>query len=604
MLRTSEEVTLPNLKVYGVALVVALALIVVSLFALGRPGTPNLSDTPVSFTGSRAAADMRSITTLFPQRVAGSDADNRAGIWLVEQFDGLGLETHVQGFPATVDGKDVALQNVWAVAKGETPGTILVIANRDTPPLATQGANDNASGVAVLLELARAFTVTAHDRSIIFLATTGDAYGALGSRQFLQDYGSVDDLVAVIALRELATRERSGIGVDGWSTTPRTAPPWLWLLSGPASRVYANDKALLPGVASQIIRLAAPTSSGSQGPFVAEGIPGITISADGPSVAPQNDTLDSVSSETLRKAGSAVQSMILSLDAGPLPDAGSGGTIFLTRQRTLPGGALALILAAFLLPLLAVTVDLFAHCRRERVRLRPALLRAALHLAPWLIVVVIVYLANLVGLLPQSPGAVIPPGSPVVDEPRYLRVVLLLALLLLVYAYAVAVERRMARGVQTDPRATILVAHVSLVAIAAMALLVNPYSVLLVLPAAVLWPLARPGGWPRSILPAYLGLIMIPIVLVYYATRMEIGWNVWWYFLLLMETRTIPAVVVLFGVFFLSTAGTLAHALHERGQRTEDFVWKDAGTQGPSTERRRGEPRRLVNARLPRRRHS
>ncbi len=66
---------------------------------------------------------------------------------------------------------------------------------------------------------------------------------------------------------------------------------------------------------------------------------------------------------------------------------------------------------------------LHARCRRERVQLRPALLRAALHLVPWLIVVAIVYLANLVGLLPQSPGAVIPPGSPVVDEPRYLRVV-------------------------------------------------------------------------------------------------------------------------------------------------------------------------------------
>jgi hypothetical protein len=585
-------------------LAVALALVVVALFALGRPGTPKLSDKPVSFDGALAAADMRSIATQFPQRVAGSDADNRAGIWLVAQFDRLGLETHAQGFPATVDGKDVALQNVWAVAKGGAQGTILVIANRDTPPLATQGANDNASGVAALLELARASTVTAHDRSIVFLATTGDAYGALGARQFLQGYGSADDLIAVIVLRKVATRERSGIGVDGWSTTPNAAPPWMWLLSGPAARVYANDKALLPGVASQIISLAAPTSPGSQGPFVAEGIPGITISADGPSVAAQNDTLDSVSNETLRRVGSAVQSMILTLDGGPLPEAGSGGTIFLTRQRTLPGGALALILAAFLLPLLAVTVDLFAHCRRGRVQLRPALVRAALRLAPWLTVVAVIYLANLVGLLPQSPGAVIPPGSPVVDEPRYLRVLLLLVLLMLVYAYAVAVERRLARGVRIDPRATILAAHVSLVAIAVVALLVNPYSVLLVLPAALLWPLARPGGWPRSILPAYLGLIMVPIVLVYFAAQLEVGWKVWWYFLLMMETRTIPAVVVLIGVFFLSTAGTLAHALHERDQRTEDLGWSNAGSQEPSAERRRREPRRLAGARLPRRRQN
>jgi hypothetical protein len=590
--------------VYRVALAVALALVVVALFALGRPGTPKLNDKPVSFDGQRAAADMRSIATQFPQRVAGSDADNRAGIWLVDQFDQLGLETHVQGFPATVGGKDVAMQNVWAIVKGAGPGTILVIANRDTPPLATQGANDNASGVAALLELARASAATAHDRSVIFLATTGDALGALGARKFLEEYGAADDLIAVIALREIATQERSGIGLDGWSTTPKAAPPWLWLLSAPAARVYANDRALLPGVVGQIIHLAAPTSSGSQGPFVDKGIPGITITADGADVAAQNDILDNVSNETLTKVGSAVQSMILTIDSSSLPDAQSGGTIFLTRQRTLPGGALTLILVAFLLPLLAVTVDLFAHCRRERVHLRPAILRAALHLAPWLIVVVIIYFANLIGLLPQSPGAVIPPESPLVDSPRYVHVVLLVALLLVVYVYAVAVERRVERQVATDPRATILVAHLSLVAIALVALLVNPYSALFVLPAAMLWPLARPGGWMRSILPAYLGLVMIPIVLVYFAAQVEVGWNVWWYFLLLVETRTIPVVVVLFGGLFFSTAGMLAHALHERGESAEELGWGAVEPQPRARARRRREPRALSRDRLPRRRHS
>ncbi|MFA4966414.1 MAG: M28 family peptidase, partial [Thermoleophilia bacterium] len=145
----------------------AIIIIVVTLFTLGRPGTPKLSGEPVSFDGTRAAADLRTLVEQFPLRVAGSDPDNRAAIWVDQQFKQAGLETHIEGFPATVNGKEVALQNVWAVSPGESQGSILLIANRDTPPLATQGANDNGSGTATLLELARAFTVTAHDHDII-----------------------------------------------------------------------------------------------------------------------------------------------------------------------------------------------------------------------------------------------------------------------------------------------------------------------------------------------------------------------------------------------------------------------------------------------------
>ena len=271
--------------------------------------------------------------------------------------------------------------------------------------------------------------------------------------------------------------------------------------------------------------------------------------------------------------------MLMAVDGTSEPGAQSGGTIFLTRKATLPGGALAGILAALLLPLVAIAVDLFAHCRRGRVRLRPAFVRAGLHLAPWLVLIAIVYFANLVGLLPHSPDAVIPPDSRLADTPRYLRVVVLVALMLLAYFYAVAVERRLERRFATDARATIFVSHLLLVLIALLLLLVNPYTVLLILPAAILWPLARPGGWARSILPVYLGLLMVPVPLIYYALQLDIGWKVWWYFFLLFENRTIPAAAVLLAALFFSTAGVLAHTLHERGLAPGALSW-------PAVERR------------------
>jgi len=587
--------------------VVAAVLVIVALFTLGNPGTPKLSQDPPSFDGELAYGYLKTIVEDYPQRVAGSDPDNRLGIWVEQQFKQYGLETHIDGFAATVNGEAVALQNVWGVSKGSTRGTIMILANRDVPPLATQGAGDNASGLAALLALVEAFTVTAHEHTLIFLCTTGDAYGALGARQFVEDH-QTDDLYAVIALRDVAKRDSEGVGLDGWSSEPRAAPPWLWLLTSPAARRDANMEAEQPTVAAQVLRLAVPTSAGSQGPFVAAGVPAITVSAAGPSAPAPNDTLDTVSSETLTKVGTTVQNMLMAVDGTSEPGAPSGGTIFLTHKATLPGGSLAAILGALLLPLAAVALDLFAHCRRARVRLRPAFVRAGLHLAPWLVLIAIVYVSNLLGLLPHSPDAVIPPDSRLAANPRYLRVVVLIALMVLAYAYAVAVERRLERRVATDPRATTFVSHLMLAIIALLTLLADPYAVLLVLPAAILWPLARPGGWARSILPVYLGLIMVPVPLIYYALQLDTGWGVWWYFFLLFENRTIPAAAVLLAAFFFSTAGVLAHTLHERGLapgalswpaidrrapgRVSDAEWGPASEADPRRPRRGGRVRR------------
>ena len=554
------------------AWVVAAVLVVVALFTLGNADTPKLSLEPPSFDGEAAYADLLTIVEDFPQRVAGTDPDNRMGIWVEQQFRAMGLETHIDSFAATVNGKDVALQNVWAISKGRTQGTIMVLADRGNPPLATQGAGDNASGVAAMLAIAEAFTVTAHEHSIIFLCTTGDAFGGLGANEFVQVH-QTDDLYAVLALRDVAKRDSPGIGLNGWSAEPKTAPPWLWLLSAPAAKRDSNMEAKLPTVAAQILRLAVPTGAGSQGPFVANGVPAITVSAAGPSASARDDTIDAVSKETLTKVGTTAQNMVMAVDGTNAPGAPSGGTIFLTHKATLPGGALAAILAALLLPVVAVTVDLYAHCRRSRIRVRSAFVRAGLHLAPWLVLIAIVYFANLVGLLPHSPDAVILPDSRLAATPRYLRVIVLVALMLLAYAYAVAVERRLERRIATDARATILVSHLLLVLIALLLLLVNPYAALLVLPAAILWPLARPGGWARSILPVYLGLLMVPVPIIYYAIQLDVGWKVWWYFFLLFENRTIPAVAVLLAALFFSTAGVLAHTLHERGMAPGALSW-------------------------------
>ena len=89
---------------------------------------------------------------------------------------------------------EVQLANLVATALGRSTDTIVVMAHRDDTGR-RPGANDNASGTAALVELARGYARA--DRSaaggrrpthtIVFLSTDGGAYGHLGAARFAVD---------------------------------------------------------------------------------------------------------------------------------------------------------------------------------------------------------------------------------------------------------------------------------------------------------------------------------------------------------------------------------------------------------------------------------
>ncbi|HJW76602.1 MAG TPA: M28 family peptidase, partial [Thermoleophilia bacterium] len=267
---------MPNLRIYRRAWIVPAVIALLTLLLLHSPDAPPVSDQPTSFEGERALADARTLALRFPGRTPGSEADARSAIWLVERLKELGLQPHIETFAATVDGRTVALQNIWAVSPGKTQGAIVVLANRDSPPLDTQGADDNASGVAMVLELARVFTVTAHAHPIVFLWTDGDAYGSIGSDAFVARHPELR-IIAVVALRRVGAADMTRLALDGWSAAPRVAPPWLWLLASSSQRTVAGLWTPLPSPFTQVLHLAAPVGSGSQGPFVAAGAAAVSL---------------------------------------------------------------------------------------------------------------------------------------------------------------------------------------------------------------------------------------------------------------------------------------------------------------------------------------
>ncbi len=87
-------------------------------------------------------------------------------------------------------------QNVVATLQGieSGAGVIIVGAHYDAtaidtnPRLLAPGANDNATGVAALLELARLMHQTPHRATIIFVAFSAEEIGRIGSIHFVDEY--------------------------------------------------------------------------------------------------------------------------------------------------------------------------------------------------------------------------------------------------------------------------------------------------------------------------------------------------------------------------------------------------------------------------------
>jgi hypothetical protein len=119
--------------------------------------------------------------------------------WIFNEFKRIGggaLEISFDDFPANINGITTNQRNVIAVlpGTGDHPGVFVLMAHYDSrssdPNNGTAfapGADDNGSGVALLLELARLISSRSWNQTIIFAAFAAEEQGTFGSRHFVQD---------------------------------------------------------------------------------------------------------------------------------------------------------------------------------------------------------------------------------------------------------------------------------------------------------------------------------------------------------------------------------------------------------------------------------
>lgn len=156
----------------------------------------------------------------FGPRYPGSDAHELTKKYLIAELEKYAKSVETQEFTQNVRNSKLHLTNIIAEFNGQDGETIMLAAHWDTRPIADHdpdpekrdtpiiGANDGASGVAVLLEIARVLSLKSPKKRVLIVLFDGEDYGkgiyemVLGSRYFADhmnnwkpDWGILLDMI-------------------------------------------------------------------------------------------------------------------------------------------------------------------------------------------------------------------------------------------------------------------------------------------------------------------------------------------------------------------------------------------------------------------------
>ncbi|MSO46497.1 MAG: M28 family peptidase [Thermoleophilia bacterium] len=457
------------------------------LVSVRTPAGPSATLTVApSFDGIHAAAYARELAELAPDRAPGTLTAKQAADKVAGSLaEASGETVQRSSFRAPgARGVDVTMENLWVVESGVSDEAVVVLANRDdvTPG---PGLNDNATGTAAIVELARDLSGVERARTLVLASTDGGTVGQAGNQHLLnQLYAAGLRPVAVVSLAAI------GSGTDvlpirfaglGGVRTPET------LLRGLEESIASQPAAGEASPASpiaQVLDLIAPvTPAGAQVPFLDAGIAAIQLGDGDGGVG-----VAAIDEGRLGAVGAAVGTLLVRLDAEPRPSPPSGVYVAVSG-RVIPGRAIALLAIALLVGPLFAAGRVLLRGRPSRAGWSAALIVAAIGTVPGIATVLIARATDLAGAIDTPPGS---------GWPRAGLVAVLLVIAAGVITVALAVYLLRYRF-----RAPLPLVAAPVIGLGAAVLLLagSPASVLIAVPALWVWALiARPVAFvPRAV---------------------------------------------------------------------------------------------------------
>jgi Zn-dependent M28 family amino/carboxypeptidase len=186
--------------------------------------------TPAAANGQIAHQHLAALADDIGARIAGSPEEAEAARYIRTAFDSLGYETQVQpfSFKGEIDGKKISgdSANVIAIKEGLTDREIIIGAHYDSVDDG-DGADDNASGVAVLLEAAAMIRNIQTPYTLRFIAFGAEETGLNGSYYYVEQMSKaeIDNTLDMINLDSLVAGDIAYVYGD--AGTPHSLRDWI-----------------------------------------------------------------------------------------------------------------------------------------------------------------------------------------------------------------------------------------------------------------------------------------------------------------------------------------------------------------------------------------
>jgi putative aminopeptidase FrvX len=300
-------------------------LVLIAIFGiLAIPGllysktnlTPISKESSGGFSGAAAYEQVKYLVQKIGPRPAGSKSELKAAQYISYVLNQNGWKVREQPFSKVVVREPSVLQreqqvelinsqNIIAELPGTRPETIVVAAHYDSANLNAPGAVDNASGVGVLLELARVLSKEPHEETYQLIFFGAEEYGLLGSKF----YTSQADLSAV---RWMLNVDMVGTPLEIDVAGKRSAPPELIRQVA----ALAGESQIPFHLSRDFILMTRESSQGGTSDFSAfldQGIPALGLGIAGRPAGyfhRPEDRLDRVSLAELQKIGDYTQLLL------------------------------------------------------------------------------------------------------------------------------------------------------------------------------------------------------------------------------------------------------------------------------------------------------
>lgn len=273
------------------------------------------SSDATEFSQENATAILKTLVLEIGPRPMGSPAEQRALAFAVEKFREYGCDTTYVLPVMVAEGVNTNSGVSVGVKKGKTGRIIVIGGHIDTSGPDVPGANDDGSGTACVIELARVLCRRKNESTVIFCCWGGEEQGLHGSKHFVTTF---PDLDSVVLMLQIDMADGSSFLIADPDGTTESAPAWLLKSAFEISRNELGRDDLVYQTGAATWNLATGGLFGSDHvPFVDKGIPAIDFTSDVtfPIHTPQ-DSWENFTPSGLKRSGDLVLKLFERFDGG------------------------------------------------------------------------------------------------------------------------------------------------------------------------------------------------------------------------------------------------------------------------------------------------